>query len=123
MTALPVAIDLRTDRRTDPIGLDEPRPRLSWRVELAKPAARQASFAIEVASQPTFARTTIVWARTGVVGADPAIVYDGPQARSRERRVWRVRLVDDRGAEGPWSAPASWEAGLLDPDDWGARWI
>ncbi|MEA2605249.1 MAG: alpha-L-rhamnosidase, partial [Chloroflexota bacterium] len=123
MTALPVAIDLRTDRRIDPIGLDEPRPRLSWRVELAKPAARQASFAIEVASQPTFARTTIVWARTGVVGADPAIVYDGPRARSRERRVWRVRLVDDRGAEGPWSAPASWEAGLLDPDDWGARWI
>ena len=123
MTALPVAVDLRAEHRVDPIGLDEPRPRLSWRVELAPPATRQASFTIQVARKPSFARAAIVWSQTDVVSAAPAIVYDGPPPGSRERRAWRVRLVDDRGAEGPWSALASWEMGLLDPDDWAARWI
>jgi alpha-L-rhamnosidase len=119
---MPVAVDLRTERRADPIGMDEPRPRLSWRVELAHPATRQASFAIEVARDPSFARAAIVW-RSGVATVDSAIVYAGPPPGSRERRVWRVRLVDDRGVEGPWSAPASWEMGLLDPPDWVGRWI
>jgi len=119
---MPVAIDLRTEHRADPIGLDEPRPRLSWRVELAHPATHQASFAIEVAREPSFARAAIVW-RSEVATGDPAIVYDGPPPGSRERRLWRVRLVDDRGVEGPWSAPGAWEMGLLDPADWAGRWI
>jgi alpha-L-rhamnosidase len=123
MTAPPLAVALKTERRVDPIGLDEPRPRLSWQVQLGHPAIRQSAFAIEVASEPTFAAEAIVWSRGDVVADDPAIVYDGPPAGSRERRFWRVRLIDDRGAEGPWSAPASWEMGLLDPEDWVARWI
>ena len=120
---MPVATDLRTEGRLEPLGLDEPRPRLSWRVELEHPATQQASFAVQVASDPSFAPATIVWARPDVAGADPAIAYDGPPLASRERRFWRTRLVDDRGVEGPWSAPASWEMGLLAPDDWAGRWI
>ncbi len=34
-----------------------------------------------------------------------------------------MRVTDDRGRTGPWSAPAAWEMGLLDPGDWVARWI
>jgi alpha-L-rhamnosidase len=123
MSDLPVAVDLRAEHRADPIGLDELRPRLSWRVELVHPATRQAAFGIEVASDPTFASAATVWALPEVEGADTAIVYDGPPAGSRERRFWRVRVIDDRGAEGPWSAPASWEMGLLAADDWVGRWI
>ncbi|HEX7473854.1 MAG TPA: family 78 glycoside hydrolase catalytic domain [Candidatus Limnocylindrales bacterium] len=122
MTALPAAVDLRADHQVEPIGLDEPRPRLSWRVELAHPATEQASFAVEVARDPTFAPAAVVWTRS-VVSADAAIVFDGPALASRERRFWRVRVADDRGVKGPWSAPASWEMGLLAPDDWVGRWI
>jgi alpha-L-rhamnosidase len=123
MTGLPVAVGLRVDGSADPIGLDEPRPRLSWRVELAQPAIRQGSFSIQVARDPGFASAAFVWGCTQVVGADTAVIYDGPPPGSREARFWRVRIVDDRGAEGPWSAHASWEMGLLDPGDWVGRWI
>lgn len=123
MTALPGAVGLRIDGITDPVGVDEPRPRLSWRVELAHPATRQASFAIEVADDPAFEPAAVVWARADVTSGDPAIAYDGPVPASRERRFWRVRIVDDRGGAGPWSAPASWEMGLLEPGDWVGRWI
>src|ERR1700682_6395878 len=97
MTGLPVPVDLKVEHQVDPIGLDEPRPRLSWRVELAHPAIQQASFAIEVARDQTFASAAVVWARTAVASADTAIVHDGPRPGSRERRFWRVRVVDDRG--------------------------
>ena len=123
VTDLPVAVDLRAESAVDPIGIDEVQPRLSWRVRLAPDAAHQASCAIEVARDPTFAGRSVVWRRLRVLGAETAIVYEGPPARSRERRFWRVRIVDDRGDAGPWSAPASWEMGLLAPGDWVARWI
>jgi alpha-L-rhamnosidase len=123
MPDLPVAVDLRVDGSVDPIGLDGPRPRLTWRVELAHPATQQASFALDVANDPTFAPATVVWSSSDGASADSAVEYGGPPAGSRERRFWRVRLVDDRGAEGPWSSPASWEMGLLAPADWVARWI
>ena len=123
MTGLPAAVDLRVEGAFDPIGLDEPRPRLSWRVRLAQPARRQAAATIQVATDPTFRRETIVWWPPDVAGSNTALVYDGPTPASRGRRFWRVRIVDDRGVVGPWSTHGSWEMGLLAPDDWVARWI
>ncbi len=123
MTDLPAAVDLRVDGSVDPIGLDGPRPRLTWRVELAPPATQLSSSAIEVANDPTFAPATVVWSWSDGASANTAVVYGGPPLDSQERLFWRVRVVDDRGAEGPWSPPASWEMGLLAPDDWVGRWI
>ena len=122
MTSLPAARELRTEGRADPIGLDEPQPRLSWRVDLAPSATRQASAAVQVATHPAIRRNRIIWS-ADVVGSDTAIAFGGPPSGSRERRYWRVRLTDDRGRTGGWSAPASWEMGLLAPGDWDARWI
>ncbi|HEX3429229.1 MAG TPA: family 78 glycoside hydrolase catalytic domain [Candidatus Limnocylindrales bacterium] len=120
---LPIAFDLRAERWSEPIGLDEPAPMLTWRVRLERPAARQASAAIEVASNPAFDPATVVWSRLAMAGPGTSIAYGGPSSASRDRRFWRVRITDDRGRTGPWSAPASWEMGLLAPDDWAGRWI
>jgi hypothetical protein len=56
MTDLPVAVDLRVDGSVDPIGLDEPRPRLTWRVELAPEATKHDWFQTE-------RRLTLSWGR------------------------------------------------------------
>ena len=122
MTAPPLAIDLRTEGRVDPIGLDTPEPRLSWRVDLAPPAIRQASAEVQVGTHPAFHPQHRIWSAE-VRGSEAAVTCRGPAAGSRERRFWRVRLTDDRGRAGAWSAPASWEMGLLAPTDWSARWI
>ncbi len=123
MTGLPAAVDLRVEGRVDPIGLDEPRPRLTWRVELAPDAVRQRGFAIEVARDPSFRRATRVWTATDDSTGEAAVRYAGPPVGSRAARFWRVRLTDDLGIVGAWSRRASWEMGLLTPDDWAARWI
>ncbi|HET9614168.1 MAG TPA: alpha-L-rhamnosidase N-terminal domain-containing protein, partial [Candidatus Limnocylindrales bacterium] len=120
---LPAAIDLRTERQVEPLGLDEPRPRLSWRVRLGPAATQQSAATVEVATHPTFAPDAIAWSDETTAGSRTTIDYDGPPVGSRQQRFWRVRLTDDRGRSGPWSEPASWEMGLLEPADWRARWI
>src|SRR5690606_20368563 len=41
---------------------------------------------------------------------------------SRQRVTWRVKVWTDEG-ESDWSAPCTFETGLLEPGDWTARWI
>ncbi len=118
----PLAHDLRVERETDPIGVDQPRPRLSWRLVLDAGASSQASAEIQVATRPSFRSAAITWSGE-VTGREASIAYDGPAVSSRERRHWRVRITDDLGRTGPWSVPGSWEMGLLDPGDWVGRWV
>ena len=51
------------------------------------------------------------------------VVYEGPALESSRRYHWRVRVWDASGKASAWSAAASWEMGLLRPDDWKAHWI
>jgi alpha-L-rhamnosidase len=43
--------------------------------------------------------------------------------RSRDSVAWQVRVWDTAGRASDWSAPATFEMGLLSPADWAARWI
>src|SRR2546422_9375641 len=51
------------------------------------------------------------------------VPYAGPPAVSRTRYYWRVRVWEASGRASPWSPVAFWETGLLQTDDWTARWI
>ncbi|MBN2505145.1 MAG: family 78 glycoside hydrolase catalytic domain [Verrucomicrobia bacterium] len=51
------------------------------------------------------------------------VVYEGAPLRSRQPCWWSVRIGDRDGRTSAWSRPAFWEMGLLDADDWEARWI
>jgi alpha-L-rhamnosidase len=51
------------------------------------------------------------------------IAYAGAPLNSREICYWKVRSWDSSGKMTPWSDSASWEMGLLKPEDWQAKWI
>ena len=115
-------VDLRTEYAHDPIGLDEPRPRLRWRPPVGGQSAHQVQVAV---SEADLASGHLAWDSGKTAGADAIeTAYAGPALASGDRRVWRVRLWDGAGRAGGWSAPASFEMGLLGPGDWGdAAWI
>ena len=48
--------------------------------------------------------------------------YTGPSLNSRDIVRWRVSLRDDKGW-GEWSDFSSFEMGLLNKDEWKAKWI
>jgi alpha-L-rhamnosidase len=122
--ALPIA--LRCEFLENPLGVDVQRPRLSWQMRDSRRGAKQQAYRVLAASRPELLREgrADLWDSGRVVSDQSAhIAYGGPALASRQRVYWQVRIWDHEGKPTPYSAPAFWEMGLLQPSDWKAPWI
>ncbi len=121
-------VALETNADTEPLGIDDRAPRLSWRLQAATRGVRQRGFRVLVATTPDKLREELadVW-DSGVTdpvdATAPYVVYGGPALRSRTRYYWAVRVWTGHGVATAWSAPAWFETALLQADEWKARWI
>lgn len=115
---------LRCEQMTQPIGIDARRPLLSWRMISARRGVRQTAYQVQVDAVNSHGARESVW-NSGCVSSDASIgiAYEGPALESRCRYVWRVRVWDEHGEPSAWSAPAHWEMGLLEIENWQAQWI
>lgn len=109
------AIRLQTEYLTEPLGLGIAAPRFSWNCE---GGIKQTAYRILAERGGE-----IVWDSGKVASSSMThIQYSGKLLNSRDRVDWSVVLWDENGALG--EASASWfELGLLNPDDWTAKWI
>ena len=118
--------DLRCEYLVNPVGLDVVRPRMSWILISAQRGQKQSAYQILAASSAeALARDQADLWDSGRVGSDQNVHVDyaGKPLASRSRVWWKVRAWDKDGQPTVWSAPGSWEMGLLNPSDWLARWI
>jgi alpha-L-rhamnosidase len=117
---------LRVDYLTNPLGIDDTQPWLSWLLTSAQQNQVQAAYQIQAASTASLlaAGTPDLW-DTGQVtsAASFNIPYAGTALTSRKQVYWQVRAWDTSGNPSAWSAAAAWEMGLLTPADWSASWI
>jgi alpha-L-rhamnosidase len=117
---------LRAEYLTDPIGLDAPKPRLSWTLACEARGSRQTAYQVAVATTDALldAGKPDLWDSGRVASAEQnQVEYGGKPLVSRQPCVWRVRAWDGSGTAGPWSTSATWEVGLASPSDWQAKWI
>jgi len=116
--------NLRVEYQTNPIGIDERQPRLSWQIFSASRGVVQKAYQIRAAATTSDLGQNDIW-NTGKIISDQAthVVYQGPALQSRQRVYWQVRVWDGQDQASDWSAPVFWEMGLLEPTDWQAKWI
>ncbi len=118
--------ELRCEYLVDPLGIDVVEPRLSWTVRSNQRGQRQTAYRILVASSRELIDKKVgdLW-DSGMVVSDRTthVVYAGKPLRSQMQCFWTVRVWDKDDEPSAWSRAASWSMGLLDPDDWQARWI
>jgi alpha-L-rhamnosidase len=116
---------LRCEYLVNPLGIDEPLPRLSWAMDSDRRGARQIAFRILVASTPErlLAGQGNLW-DSGRIESNQAthVVYSGKPLRSRDVCHWCVEVWDEAGNAAK-SEPAFWTMGLLEKADWSAKWI
>ena len=118
------AYGLTTEHRTDPVGTDVLRPRLSWKLKAAGNNVLQTAYSLRVSSDPKFSGGKIIW-QSGKVASDMSVLvsYGGPDLRPCQRYYWQVKVWDNKGRVSKWSPAAFWGTGLLTPDNWKAKWI
>jgi alpha-L-rhamnosidase len=119
---------MECEHRTNPLGLDTTKPRLTWtfRPDGTTHGQRQTAYQIQVASS-LFALqsdSANLWDSGKVESAETVLVpYAGKALKSDMDCFWRVRAWDQDGAVGPWSEVANWSMGFLNAGEWKAEWI
>jgi alpha-L-rhamnosidase len=125
--AEPVAVGrLRCEWAVNPLGIDARQPRLSWVLESTRRGTMQSAYQVLVASSEALLRADRgdLW-DSGRVESDQSIqiAYGGPALASGRRVYWKVRVWDEHRQPSAYSEAAWWELGLLEPQDWKAKWI
>lgn len=113
--------DLRTEHLDRPNAVDNPLPRLSWKIESDKQGVYQKSYRIIAKSE-----NELLW-DSGTIESDKQLVtYDGEKLSSQTEVCWYVEIevIDEKGIiEKSTSDVASFSMGLLKESDWIAKWI
>jgi len=117
---------LKTDYKTNPLGIDNPVPRFSWIIQSDHMNTMQESYEIRIAlsEKDLMKGKKLLW-ETGKVASSQSlhVEYGGPQLQSFQRIYWQVRVKDMHGKTSKWSEPAWLETGFLSGTEWEATWI
>lgn len=108
------AVNLSTQHPEALIGLPGAAPLLRWQVVASVAGLKQLSYEAQASSDSSFEE---LLASDGKDTADQiGIIAPGGDLKSREIRYYRVRIETSHGWSD-WSAPLSYEAGLLSAQD------
>lgn len=113
---------LRTEDLTNPLGIDDPNPTFSWRMDSSVTGQKQSAYQIKVSENKDL--TDPVW-DSGKVESDVSvgIKYGNNNLEASTRYYWNVTVWDKDGKKIT-SDTASFEMGLLGKDAWkGSQWI
>jgi alpha-L-rhamnosidase len=114
--------DLQTEYETNPLGLDEAHPRLSWALASDARGVKQQRYQITVTKGASDG--PVVWAADEVSDNTLNIPYGGAALEPATRYYWRVTAQTNAGTAV--SEPAWFETGFMNPkiDAWnGALWL
>jgi len=119
--------NLRTEYKTNPLGLDLKAPRFSWELVSSGRNVSQTAYHILVSDSKSVLEKNIgnIW-DSELVSSDTSIqvAYKGKPLVSAQRYYWKVKIVDNKGNNSSWSESAMWQMGLLNAADWmNAKWI
>lgn len=119
-------VDIRCEYSVNPLGLDHPAPRFSWVLGSDQRGVVQSAYQVLVAtSEQTLAAGTGDKWDSGKISSDRSVnvPYAGSELHSGERCFWKVRCWNAADQVSAWSAPATFEMGLMNQADFQAPWI
>ena len=112
---------LKCDSLIEPLGIDSPKPLLSWKLQDASWGAAQTAYQILVGSKPNAAD---VW-DSGRIASNQSVnvPYAGSALEAQKRYYWVVKVWDKDSKPYPASDVSWFETGLLAATNWKAKWI
>lgn len=106
-------IQLRTEYLENPLGIDIACPRLSWKVEgVVSQQAYEIAYSVDgVEKEPILIESSSMHHRFKEA------------FHSRDDVRWKLRIQNEKGEWSPYSEEQRFLIGLLEKEDWEAKWI
>lgn len=121
-------VDLRCEYKTNPLGIDNTSPRLSWKLKEAQVTRGQKQKAYQILVSSSLEQLKKnngdVW-DSGKVATDQSVnnSYKGAPLTSATPYFWKVKVWDKDGNASNWSNVGKFSMGLLKQSDWKGDWI
>lgn len=117
-------VDLRTEYLRNPIGLDAPHPRFTWRMEGSGTGTYQSLFRLWIGKDSLEVTNGKgdVWSYGPKASTATRMTYPGTTLAPFTRYYWAVEVTDGQGRRAT-SAVASFETGMMDQANWNGAWI
>ena len=119
-------VALETDGAATPLGIDDPRPRLTWQLDAAARGVVQTAWHVLVATRPELLQPgrADVWDSRARHLAGPVGALRRPRACARARATTgRCVCRATRAAPASGRPPTWFETGQLSAGDWKGEWI
>jgi alpha-L-rhamnosidase len=117
--------DMQTEYLQQPLGIDAPHPRFTWRLEDNRNGAAQTAYRIlvDTDSAALASGTGRVWNTGWIKKADNLVVFNGQMLKPFTRYYWRVDITDKEAKKSNTAAIAFFETGMMDSRNWQGSWI
>lgn len=119
-------IHLTCEYMTNPLGIDKRQPLLGWQIQSTGTGVQQTAYQIIVASSESRLHDNDgdIW-DSGKINSSQSqnIYYKGQPLLSKQFYYWKVKIWTGNSQSGVWSQPAFWSVGMLNKNDWKAKWI
>ncbi|SOE23194.1 alpha-L-rhamnosidase [Spirosomataceae bacterium TFI 002] len=110
----------------NPLGIDDPKPSISWTMVSSSKNKEQSAYQIKVASLESSldGDKELLW-DSGKInsGQNSQILYNGIKLQSRQQCFFKIKVWDEKDVASEWSKVSSWTMGFLESTDWQAKWI
>ncbi|MCD8193957.1 MAG: glycoside hydrolase family 78 protein [Tannerellaceae bacterium] len=115
---------LQSDHLENPLGIDNPTPRLTWKLDDSRQGARQTAYRLVVGtdSMAVVAGQGNMWDTGQQESGDILVVYNGKPLEPFTRYYWKVTAWDQNKEQAS-SAVNAFETGMMDIRNWQGAWI
>ncbi len=118
--------DLQVEHRKNPIGLDIPQPKFSWKLKSDRRNTMQSAYEIKIASNERDLKRgkNLSWSSRKVTSDQSVYIkYQGSSLKPDTKYYWQVRTWDDKNKASKWSEVALWHTAYFETSSWQAQWI
>jgi len=116
--------DLQCEYMQNPLGVDSPNPRFSWKLEDNTPGTSQEAYQIFVSTDSAKVANSIggSWNSGRIFSGSILTQYNGEELQPFTKYFWTVAVWNNRG-ERKLSSVASFETGMMGIGNWTGAWI
>lgn len=115
--------DLSVEHLDQPLGLDSPNPRFSWKLQSSEAGTTQKEYHIRLSTDSLnlIGGEELIWSKQGTT-SDNLITYDGKLLKPFTKYYWGISVLGNSDEKSEITI-SHFETGMMGSEQWKGKWI